>query len=398
MDLSQYALEDKVAVITGGSRGIGKATSLAFASAGAHVVVTSRKLADCEEVADEVGPRRKALAVSAHVGRMEQLQPVVDQHRRRVRPHRRAGQQRRHQLLLARDRDGREGLGLGDEHQPQGPLLPVAGRGARDEGAAAAARSSTWRRSPACGRRCPTAHYSIAKAGVIMADQGARGRVGAVRHPRQLRGARRDRHQALRRHLLADAARRSRTAQGGGRRRASRSSGSAQPREIADAILFFASEGRELHHRSDLTVDGGALWSERPGLGEARSRSARRTCAGWERPADRRGSYSGRAAPRRPAVLASGSVSTGARRHDPSTGSPRAWSATCRRPGRASPTAARGAVTSKRASRTCGAACADCGASGTRRNRGRGPRARARRARARARLSWCGACASAAPP
>jgi len=80
MDLSQFGLEDKVAVITGGSRGIGKATSLAFAKAGANVVVASRKLADCEEVVSEIEALGgKAIAVSAHVGRMDQLQPVIDQ-------------------------------------------------------------------------------------------------------------------------------------------------------------------------------------------------------------------------------------------------------------------------------------------------------------------------------
>jgi len=79
MDTSQFSLEGKVALVTGGSRGIGEATAIAFARAGADVAVTSRKLPDLERVAGEVKKLgRKSLAVETHVGRMEQLQPLVD--------------------------------------------------------------------------------------------------------------------------------------------------------------------------------------------------------------------------------------------------------------------------------------------------------------------------------
>ena len=76
---SQFSLEGKVALVTGGSRGIGRATALGFARAGADVVVASRKLPDLEKVADEItGLGRKSLAVSAHVGRMEQITSLVE--------------------------------------------------------------------------------------------------------------------------------------------------------------------------------------------------------------------------------------------------------------------------------------------------------------------------------
>jgi len=79
MDLAQFSLEGKVAVITGGSRGIGKATALGYARAGADVVVTSRKLPDLEMVADEIRSLgRRALAVEAHVARMEQISGLVE--------------------------------------------------------------------------------------------------------------------------------------------------------------------------------------------------------------------------------------------------------------------------------------------------------------------------------
>jgi NAD(P)-dependent dehydrogenase (short-subunit alcohol dehydrogenase family) len=78
-DVSQYAIEGKIALITGGSRGIGAATALTFARAGADVVVSSRKLLDLEKVASEVRKiGRKALAVEAHIGKVEMLQPLID--------------------------------------------------------------------------------------------------------------------------------------------------------------------------------------------------------------------------------------------------------------------------------------------------------------------------------
>lgn len=79
MDLPAFSLEGKVALITGGSRGIGKATAINFARAGADVIVTSRKIEDLQEVAAEVEKLgRKSMAVSTHVGRMDQINSLVE--------------------------------------------------------------------------------------------------------------------------------------------------------------------------------------------------------------------------------------------------------------------------------------------------------------------------------
>lgn len=74
------SLEGKVALVTGGSRGLGRAMVLGLAKAGADVVIASRKLDSCEQVADEVRALgRRALPVSAHAGRMESLDALLEQ-------------------------------------------------------------------------------------------------------------------------------------------------------------------------------------------------------------------------------------------------------------------------------------------------------------------------------
>jgi len=67
---SQFRLDGKVAVVTGGSRGLGREIVLAYARVGADVVIASRKLDACEALAAEVELEtgQKALAVECHVG------------------------------------------------------------------------------------------------------------------------------------------------------------------------------------------------------------------------------------------------------------------------------------------------------------------------------------------
>ncbi len=67
--MTRFRLDGKVAVITGASRGIGKAIALSFADAGAQVVLASRKQEGLDIVAEEINSTGgEALAVAAHTG------------------------------------------------------------------------------------------------------------------------------------------------------------------------------------------------------------------------------------------------------------------------------------------------------------------------------------------
>ena len=74
-----FDLSGKVALITGGSRGLGHEMALAFARAGADVVIASRKADACARAALEVEALgRKALAHACHVGDWSALDGLVD--------------------------------------------------------------------------------------------------------------------------------------------------------------------------------------------------------------------------------------------------------------------------------------------------------------------------------
>ncbi|HYU58386.1 MAG TPA: SDR family NAD(P)-dependent oxidoreductase [Actinomycetota bacterium] len=74
-----FSLTGKVAVITGGSKGIGKGIALAFADAGADVVLAARGEEDLTLAAKEVGGRgRRALAVPTDVSDPAQVQALID--------------------------------------------------------------------------------------------------------------------------------------------------------------------------------------------------------------------------------------------------------------------------------------------------------------------------------
>lgn len=82
MNLQQFSLKGKVAVITGGSRESGRAAALAMADAGAHVVVlclrTRRSQAAAEEISAR-GVKGSVHALAAHVRKMDDSRALVDQ-------------------------------------------------------------------------------------------------------------------------------------------------------------------------------------------------------------------------------------------------------------------------------------------------------------------------------
>ena len=78
--MPSFDLRNKVAIITGGSRGIGAAIAQAYAEAGAHVVVASRRIENVQPVAEAINAAGgSALAVACHTGEPAQVRALVEQ-------------------------------------------------------------------------------------------------------------------------------------------------------------------------------------------------------------------------------------------------------------------------------------------------------------------------------
>ena len=258
MELSQFSLEGKVALVTGGSRGIGEATAVTLARAGADVAVTSRKLPDLERVAEQVrSVGRRALAAEAHVGRIDQLEPLVD----RV-----VAELGRIDILVNNAGTNFFSPAIDMDEKAWDSVLNLdlkglfflsqaAARRMRDQGGGRIVNISS-----VSGYRVqvPTGHYSIAKAGVHMATK-----VMALEWaPFNIRvnciapGAIDTRLYDAIFTLMPDEQAEEQKENARQRIPMGRV---GEPREIADAILYLASDASSYVTGQSFAVDGGAL-------------------------------------------------------------------------------------------------------------------------------------------
>ncbi|HOO46102.1 MAG TPA: SDR family oxidoreductase [Deltaproteobacteria bacterium] len=78
--MTNFSLNDKIALITGASRGIGEAVAMTLAENGAHVILVSRKIEALEGVAEKIRERGgQATPIACHMGKLDEIENLFNQ-------------------------------------------------------------------------------------------------------------------------------------------------------------------------------------------------------------------------------------------------------------------------------------------------------------------------------
>ena len=242
----------KVAVVTGGSRGIGRAVAEGLATAGADVVIASRKLDNCETAAAEIerATGRRALPVAFHAGKLGRRRPARRHRVRRVRPLRRPRQQRRHVTALSEPRVGHRGALRQDARGERAAARSASARcSASACSTATAGRSSTSAPRARCGRDRATSRTRWRRPRSTRSRSGSPARTSPPCAP-----------------TPRCRAPSTPTSRWRGRRRRSRPPTPlnplgriGQPRDMVGVCLFLASDASRYVNGACILVDGGAF-------------------------------------------------------------------------------------------------------------------------------------------
>src|SRR5277367_6889942 len=73
-----FDLTDRIALVTGASKGMGRSIATILAQAGARVIISSRKQADCDKVAAEISPKKgQCVGIASDASDAESLKALV---------------------------------------------------------------------------------------------------------------------------------------------------------------------------------------------------------------------------------------------------------------------------------------------------------------------------------
>ena len=166
--ISKFDMTGKVAVVTGGSRGLGRQMVLAFAEQGADVVIASRKIDNCQAVAREVEALgRAALPIAYHAAEWDAADDLADAvYERFGRCDVLVNNAGMSPLYPSVDAISESLVRQGRRRQPEGSVPTVGEHRHADGRSPVAVRSSSCRRSRRPGRVAQEIVYGAAKAGV----------------------------------------------------------------------------------------------------------------------------------------------------------------------------------------------------------------------------------------